>query len=264
MKKIPVCFGSLILGVLTPTMASAQEPAPATPAAAVTPAPATDPAVELTAATEKLVSSKSYAWTQTTSFANMGDRTTTGKKGSGGYLLVNIPGRDEEIQVLARKGKAALKGDDGWTVANAEAGGGGGGGGGGQGRGNFVARMARNLREPVVEAKELVAKVSGLKSENGTYSGTLSEEAAKELMTFGGGRRGGGGGFTPPPITGAGGTIKFTVANGVLTGYEFTLTGKMEFNGEEREMNRTTKVQFTGLGSTSFEIPEAAAGLLAE
>ncbi|MCH1928225.1 hypothetical protein L6232_25865, partial [Shewanella sp. C31] len=62
----------------------------------------------------------------------------------------------------------------------------------------------------------------------------------------------------------AGGTVTFTITDGVLTGYETTLTGKMTFNGEERDVNRTTKVSFTGVGSTTFDIPEAAAGLLAE
>jgi hypothetical protein len=254
--------------------ANAQETTP--PAAPVTPAepaatpeqpPAVvaNPAADLTAAAEKLATATSYAWSNTTSFGgNFGDRTTSGKKGSGGYILVTMPGRDQEVQVLSRKGKAALQRDGGWVVPNPDA--------EEQGGGRWIARMVQNLREPTADAKDLVSKAKDVKAEGGNYKGTLDEAAAKELMSFRGfGRRGGGGGGgqgggggTPPEVSGASGTVAFTVTDGILTGYELTLTGRMNFNGEDRDVNRTTKVSFTGVGSTTFDIPEAAAGLLAE
>jgi hypothetical protein len=250
---------ALILSLLFAAVSHAQDTPPAEPAVTPEQAPAANPAADLTAAAEKLAAATSYAWSQTSSFGgNFGDRTTTGKKGSGGFVLVTMPGRDQEIQVLSRKGKAAMQRDGAWVVPNPD--------GEEQGPGRWIARMVQNLREPAVEAKELVAKVTELKSENGSFSGKFSEEAAKELMSFRGfGRRGGGGGGgTPPEVTGAGGTVTFTVADGVLTGYQTTLTGRMDFNGESRDIIRTTKVEFTGVGSTGFDIPEAAAGLLVE
>ena len=245
---------ALLLFGLFAAVARAQDTPPAEPPAAPEETPAADPAADLTAAAEKLAAATSYAWSQTTSFGgNFGDRTTTGKKGSGGFLLVTMPGRDQEFQVLSRKGNAAMQRDGAWVGPNPDA--------EGQGPGRW---MGQNIGEPAVEANELVAKVAELKNESGTFTGKLSEEAAKELMSFRGfGRRGGGGG-NPPEITGAGGTVTFTVADGVLTGYQTTLTGRMNFNGEDRDVTRTTKVEFTGVGSTSFDIPEAAAGLLAE
>jgi hypothetical protein len=250
---------ALLLFGLFAVVARAQETTPpAEPPVAPEQAPAANPAADLTAAAEKLAAATSYAWSQTSSFGgNFGDRTTTGKKGSGGFLLVTMPGRDQEFQVLSRKGKAAMQRDGAWVVPNPD--------GEEQGPGRWIARMVQNLREPAAEAKELVAKVTELKNEGGTFSGKFSEEVAKELMSFRGfGRRGGGGGGTPPEVTGAGGTVTFTVADGVLTGYQTTLTGRMDFNGESRDIIRTTKVEFTGVGATSFDIPEAAAGLLAE
>jgi hypothetical protein len=252
---------ALLLSGLFAAIAVAQETAPVAPAeppATPEQPPAVNITADLTAAAEKLAAATSYAWSQTTSFGgNFGDRTTTGKKGSGGFLLVTMPGRDQEFQVLSRKGKAAMQRDGAWVVPNPD--------GEEQGPGRWVARMVQNLREPAAEAKELVAKVTELKNESGSFSGKFSEEVAKELMSFRGfGRRGGGGGGTPPEVTGAGGSVTFTVADGVLTGYQMTLTGRMNFNGEERDVNRTTKLEFTGIGSTSFDIPEAAAGLLAE
>jgi hypothetical protein len=257
MKLIQPLFGSLSLVLLATSAAPAQEAAP-------TPAPATEqaanPAADLQSAVEKLAAAKSYAWSQTASFGNMEPRTTSGKKGSGGFLYLNLPGRDQPLQVLVHKGKAALQNDGGWTAAESLA------SGEGQGPGRFIARMIQNSQEPVVEAKELLGKATDLKAEDGKFSGTLNEEAARSLMTFGGPRRGGngggGGGGNFPEVSGAGGSVTFTVSNGVLSSYEIKLTGKMNFNGEEREVNRTSKVEFSGVGSTSFDIPEAAAGLL--
>ena len=40
---------------------------------------------------------------------------------SGGHTLINYPIRDSSIEVLIRNGKAAIKTDDGWQVADAEA-----------------------------------------------------------------------------------------------------------------------------------------------
>lgn len=267
MKTTQPCFRSLLLCILTSVGASAQDtPPPATPPvapdAAAQQAPAANIAADLAAAAEKLAAATSYAWSQTATFGNMGARTTTGKKGSGGYLLVNMPGRDQEIHVLLRKGKAAMKSDEGWAAVDSAA------EGQGQGPGRFIARMVQNFQEPSTQAKNLVAKTTELKSENGSIHGILGAEAAGELMTMGGGfgRRGGGGGGgapTPPQVTGAAGKVSFTVSNGVLTAYEMTLTGSMNFNGEDREVNRVTKVEFTGVGSTSFDIPESAAGVLA-
>jgi hypothetical protein len=267
MKTPRYCFKSLLLCVLTSAGASAQDtPPPSTlpsepVAAAEQAAPESNIAADLASATEKLAAATSYAWSQTSSFGNMGARTTTGKKGSGGYMLVNMPGRDQEIQVLLRKGKAALKSDEGWAAVEAAA------EGQGQGPGRYMARMVQNFPEPAIQVKNLVPKTTDLKSENGSIHGTLSAEAANELMSMGGGfgrRGGGGGGPTPPQISGASGKVSFTVSNGVLTGYEMELTGSMNFNGEDREFSRVTKVEFTGVGSTSFEIPESAAGALAD
>ncbi|QJE94362.1 hypothetical protein [Luteolibacter luteus] len=254
LRFLPLSFALL-------ATATAQDTPPATPPATPEQAPAANPAADLAAAAEKLAAAKSYAWSQTTSFGgNFGDRTTSGKKGSGGYLLVTMPGRDQDFQVLSRKSKVAMQRDGSWVVPDPD--------GEEQGPGRWIARMVQNLKEPTADAKDLASKAKDLKLENGSIKGTLDEATAKELMSFRGfGRRGGGGGGDqggPPEVTGASGTVSFTVANGVLTGYELTLTGRMNFRGEDRDVNRTTKVSFTGVGSTSFDIPEAAAGLLAE
>src|SRR5262249_7146896 len=128
-----------------------------------------------------------------------------------------------------------------------------------QGAGRFVARMVQNLREPNADAKDLASKAKEVKGENGSYTATPGEAAAKELISFRGfGRRGGGGGQgggggTPPEVSGAKGSVTFTVTDGVLTGYELSLSGSMTFNGENRDVSRTTKVAFAGICTTSFD-----------
>jgi hypothetical protein len=272
---------ALIVSVLTFTGASAAEdeapttqpaapeaaPAQAAPAAEAPAKPAaSDEAIAaLKAAAAKLAEAKSYAWTQTSAFGNQEPRVSTGKKGAGGHVLTSMPGRNGSSELLVRAGKALIKRDGTWEKVPA--------GGDEQGPGRWMAAMIENFREPSKEAADLVSKVTEVTKEaDGTFSAKLSEEAAQELMRFGRGpgRRGGagggagGGGFEPPPITGAGGTIRFTVSNGILSQSEVALTGRMNFNGEDRDISRKTTVQFEGIDSTAFDIPEAAAGMLAE
>ena len=64
-------------------------------------------------------------------------------------------------------------------------------------------------------AQDLIGHTKELKSADGVISGDLTEAGAKSLMTFGG--RGGGGG---PEISGAKGSVKFWVKDGVLTKME--------------------------------------------
>jgi hypothetical protein len=252
---------SLLFLTVLALLSHAQETPPPveSPEAPAAGLPASNHAADLTAAADKLAAATSYGWSQTTSFGgNFGDRMTTGRKGGGGFMMITLPGRDQEIQVLARKGKAVMQRDGAWVVPDADA--------NGEGPGRWLARMIQNLPEPAVEAKDLAAKAIEVGHDGTQFTAKLTEEAAREMMRFrGAGRRGGGqGAGTGPEITGAGGTVSFTVTDGVLTGYRTTVTGRMNFNGESRDVTRTTQVEFTGIGSTRFDIPEDAAGMLME
>jgi hypothetical protein len=92
-----------------------------------------------------------------------------------------------------------------------------------------------------------------LKSADGVISGDLTEEGAKSLLTFGG--RGGGGG---PEISGAKGSVKFWVKDGVLTKMETKVQGRMSFNGNDRDIDRTTTTEFKDIGTTTVNVPEDA------
>jgi hypothetical protein len=44
----------------------------------------------------------------------------------------------------------------------------------------------------------------------------------------------------------------------VLTKYEFKVSGKMDFNGNEIDLDRTTTTEIKDVGTTKVEVPEGA------
>ena len=52
--------------------------------------------------------------------------------------------------------------------------------------------------------------------------------------------------------------MKFWVKDGVLSKYEYNVQGKMSFNGNDINIDRTTTVDVKDVGSTKFEVPEEA------
>ena len=113
----------------------------------------------------------------------------------------------------------------------------------------------RNVRPPAAQAAEIAAGAKELKKEGDVISGDLTEDAAKTLMRF---RRGGGGGGDGPAISGAKGSVKFWIKDGVLSKYEFKVAGKMDFNGNEVDLDRTNTVDIKDVGTTKVEVPEGA------
>jgi len=213
-----------------------------------------DPAEDLANAGKKLAAAKNYTWASSSKWGDREARVTTGKTGSGGHTHLTIPMGDNSLEVLVRNGHVAFKGEAGWQLASAEA----------EGEENrrlrFLGRMAANYESPAKRVEEVIAGIQELKAEEGAYRGRLSEETAKNLMSW----RGRGGGGEAPAIAGAAGSVVLHVADGMVTKYELTLSGKMTFNDQERDISRTTTIEFSEVGSTSFDIPEEAAGLLAQ
>ena len=69
---------------------------------------------------------------------------------------------------------------------------------------------------------------------------------------------GGRGGANAPEISGAKGSVKFWVKDGLLSKYEIKVQGKVTVNGNDREVDRTTKIEIKDIGSTKIEVPEDA------
>ncbi|MCI0535250.1 MAG: hypothetical protein L0Z50_08480, partial [Verrucomicrobiales bacterium] len=101
--------------------------------------------------------------------------------------------------------------------------------------------------------EELVGRVKELKKDGDAYSGDLTEEGAKALLSFGG--RGGGGGAN---VSNAKGSAKFWVKDGVLSKYQYNVKGSVSFGGNDRDVDRTTTTEIKDVGSTKVEVPEDA------
>ncbi|MFO1514703.1 MAG: hypothetical protein U1F83_17640 [Verrucomicrobiota bacterium] len=212
---------------------------------------AADAKDEVTAAAKKLGDAANYSWKTTVvvpESAQFKPGPTDGKTEKGGLIYVKMAVRDNTMEVVKKGDKAAFTNQDGeWqSLADAE---------GEQGRGRFMAGMVRGTKAPAEQVADLVAGTKELKKDGDAIAGDLTEDAAKTLMRF---RRGGGGGGEPPAISNAKGSAKFWIKDGVLAKYEFKVSGKMEIQGNEVEVDRTTTVEIKDVGTTKLEVPEGA------
>ncbi|MGI9244579.1 MAG: hypothetical protein ACR2RV_27505, partial [Verrucomicrobiales bacterium] len=167
---------------------------------------------------------------------------------------------DRTSESLIKGKKATTKRDGSWTAIEERTE--GDGEGRRRGRGG---RDLRNFKSPAVRAEELIGKVAEIKKDGDAYSGDLSAEDAKAMVTFGGGRRGGGDDAAArPEPTGLKVTAKFWIKDGVLAKYETVTAGSISFNGNERDLARTTTTEIKDIGTTKIDVPEEASKLLAE
>ena len=217
---------------------------------------------DVKAAAAALGSAANYTW-QTT--VDMGANSpfqmgpTDGKTEKDGYTTVSMSFGDNTSMIALKGTNAAVQTpDNGWqTVAEASQ-----GGGGGFNPGMFAVRQAENLKLPAVEAANLAGLAADLKADGDKITGALTEDGAKGLASFGGrGRRGGGPGGPGgggPQITNPKGTVTFWVANGKLTKYSFHVTGTMSRGDQDMEIDRTTTVAISNVGTTKVEVPDDA------
>jgi len=229
---------------------------------------------EVLKAVQKLQEASGYSWTATPAMGGgVGGQAgrfqpgpTTGKAEKDGYSLVSMSMGQSTTEAVLKGDKVAVKTADGWKsleeLAAARRGGDQPQPGGGQLRrgdpAGFAAMRLRRFKAPAAEAADLVAGVKELKEEGGAYVGELTEEGAKARLAFGGRGRRGGDAAQGPQVSGAKGSVKFWVRDGVLAKYEYTVQGKVTFGGREIDMNRTTTVEIEDVGSTKVEVPEDA------
>jgi hypothetical protein len=201
-------------------------------------------------AAKKLADQPNYSWKETVE--NVGGRgfggPSEGKAEKGGATWVSRTMRDNTVEFVFQGGKAAVKSDAGWqSQAEATA------DGDQPGPGMFIARMLQNFKAPAAQAQDLADKAKELKKDGEAYASELTEDGAKALLAFG--RRGGA---EAPAVSNAKGSVKFWVKEGVLTKYELKLKGNVSFNGNDREVDRTTTVEIKDVGATKVTVPEEA------
>jgi hypothetical protein len=188
----------------------------------------------------------SYAWKSTAEPAGgFNGGPTEGKTDKAGLIYVSMTMRDNAIEIVKQGAKGAFKGEEGWQsvseAANAE------------GPGRFIGMMADGLTAPAAEVQDLAAKATELKMADGVISGDLPEDVAKSVvMPF---KFPGGDG---PTVSGAKASVKFWVKDGVLAKYEVKTQGKVSFNGNDRDIDRTTTTEIKEVGTTKVELPDDA------
>ena len=221
-------------------------------------------------AVKKLADASGYSWTSTVKNGN--DRAAGGAAGAGagrfqqgptegkaikdGTTLLSMSRGDTTTEAVLKGDKGAIKTAAGWqSLAEANQPPAGGAAGGRRGGGAFLGRMLQSFKGPVAQAEDLLAKVKSVKKADDAYTGELTEEGVKQLLTFGRGGRGGG---NAPAPTDAKGSVKFWIKDGVLSKYELNVQGTMTFNNNDVNINRTTTVEIKDVGKTKVEVPEEA------
>jgi hypothetical protein len=205
---------------------------------------------DVKSAAQKLAASDNYSWTQSMESTQFSPPPSHGKTEKGGFTYMKFAMRDNTVEAYVKGGKGAIKTEDGWQsldeAANAS---------GDNGRFRFMARRMQALKVPAAEAEDLATKSKELTKTEGVYAGDLTEEGAKSLLAFGGRR----GGQAPEPRN-AKGTVKFWIKDGVLTKYQYKVQGTVTFNGEDRDVDRTTTVEIQDVGATKVTVPDEAKG----
>ena len=215
---------------------------------------AADASEEVTSACQKLTDASNYSWKQTAENAGgggFGAGTQEGKTEKDGYTLLNLTMGDNSFQVAMKGSKGVVKTDDGWKTSEELA--------DEQGPARFLGMMARNYKAPADQAKDAASKAKELKHEEDVYSADLTGDDAKAMFMMGmRGRRGGGNGGQAPEITNPKVSLKFWVKDGVLSKYQIHTSGTISFNGNDRDIDRTTTVEISDVGNTKVEVPDEA------
>lgn len=206
------------------------------------------PKDDVLAAAKKLGEKANYSWT-TTVVVPEGSRyrpgPTDGKTEKDGFTHLKMTFGDNAVQAVFKGDKATFTNPEaGWqTLADLDT---------SQGSGRMANAILRGFKAPAAQAAELVAGAKELKKDGETYTSDLTEDAAKPLLTFG--RRSGG----DVKVSDAKGSVKFWIKDGLLSKYEFKVTGKVTYNDNERDVDRTTTTEVKDVGSTKVEVPDEA------
>lgn len=201
-------------------------------------------------AAKKLGEKANYSW-RTTVVVPEGSRwrpgPTEGQTEKGGVTHLTMTFGDNSSQAFLKGDKGAVTNPDGgWqSLADME---------NAEGPGRFWARMLKAFKAPAAQATDILADTKELKKEGDAYAGELTEEGAKLLLTF----RSRGATGEGPTASEAKGNVKFWLKDGVIAKYETKVTGKVKFNDNERDVDRTTTTEIKDVGATKVEVPEEA------
>jgi hypothetical protein len=199
---------------------------------------------DVSSAAKALGEKANYSWKSTVvvpADSRFHPGPTEGKTEKDGATRVSMTFGDNKTEIVLQGGKSAVHTEDGGWQSVSEL--------DDQGPGRFIGGMIRNFKAPAAQASELASQAKELTKDGNVYSGDLTEDGAKALLQFRGGNA---------TVSGAKGSVKFWIQDGVLTKFEYKVTGKVTFNDNERDVDRTTTVEIKDVGATKVEVPDEA------
>jgi len=214
------------------------------------------PGDDVTNAVNALTGSASYSW-KSSIVVPAGTQyhpgPTTGKIEKDGYTDVTLSMRGNTLEFITKGDKTAVNTpDNGWqSPADMST---------DQGPGRFIGGMIRTFKPPTAQALTLASNVQSLTNSDGVYSGDLTDAGAKAMLILGS-RRGGG---APPETSNAKGSVQFWIKDGTLAKYEYKVSGTVTINGNDRDVDRDTTVEFSEVGTTKVTVPDEAMKILSD
>lgn len=206
----------------------------------------TAPAENVKQAVDKLNAAANYSWTTTIKMPDMPFEPSPvkGSTEKDGLSKVSQDFNENTIEAVFKGDKVVVKDESGWQLLNAA-----------EGMGAMMGGWLTANGTAGQEAAKLLKYAKALKAgEDGLISGDLTEEGAKDLLTFRTRDN------TPPPPKDAKGSVKFWIKDNSLAKFESHVQGKVSFgmDQEERDFQMTRTVDIQKVGSTKVDVPDEA------
>ncbi len=205
---------------------------------------------DVTTAAQALANQPNYSWKQTVVVppdSQFQPAPLNGQTEKDGYTFVSTSFGDNDVKWVIKGDKFAVyTADNGWQAPSEMD---------DQGPGRFMGGMIRNFKAPALQVTNLLADAKPLTKNGDVYSADLTDTGAKTLLTF---RRRGGGNGGGPTVSNAKGSLKIWISNGVLSKYEFKVSGTVTFNDNDRDVDRDTTVEISDVGTTKVDVPDDA------
>jgi len=196
-----------------------------------------NPKDDVVAAAKKLAGQPNYSWKETVVVPDdspFKPGPTDGKLVKDGVTYFTSSFGDNTTEIYLQGKQSAISNPDGgWKSAKELE--------SDEGPGRFMAFIVNAFKAPAAQAEEL-AGTADLKQDGDVISGTMTEAGAKSQFRIG-------------TVTDPKGSVKFWVKDGQLVKYEFKLTGKADFNGNEFDVDRDTTIEISKVGETKLDVP---------
>jgi hypothetical protein len=208
---------------------------------------------DVTSAVQKLNDIGNYSWHSTVTGAGdpqLKSGATDGQIEKGGITYVQLSFGGSTAEFATKGGTMAITDPNGkWqNSTNLDI---------NQAANRLTVSLARNFKNPDVEAVELAAAATEFKEDDGAYTGVLAQDAVKALLNL----RGGGDG-NATTVTNLSGSVTFWITAGDLSKYEFKVTGTVNVDGSDRDLERDATVEIRYVNATRVTLPNEARRLL--